>query len=89
VIRYIRDPFSRPPLAGSVSDRPWVQRNASLFSPREALGVFKAVVVFFLLAVAVPLVCLYYGLWVGVVFVYVLAAAFVIRAWRRRRRRRP
>lgn len=82
------DPFSRAPFAGSVSDRPWVQRNATLFSAKESWSILKALVVFLLVVFAVPLVFIYYGIWITIVFVYLFVAALVVRAWTRRPRRR-
>ncbi len=81
------DPYSRAPLAGSVSDRPWVQRNATLFHPREAWGALRAVIFILLLVLfAFPLAYVLFGGWGVALLVYAIAAVLVVRIVRKRRR---
>jgi hypothetical protein len=57
-----RDPFSRPPLAGSTSDRHWVQRNATLFSANEAWASFKSLLLLVVLVfVVMPIAFVFLG----------------------------
>ena len=82
------DPFSRPPLAGSVSDRPWVQRNATLYSANEAWGSFKFLLLLVVLVfVVMPIAFMFLGS-VGMMVVLGLVVAMLLVVGVRRQRRR-
>ena len=82
------DPFSRPPLAGSVTDRQWAKSNASLFSAGAAWFFLKAVLFLVVGLVAVALLSVFFGSSVAGVFVVVLVVALLVAGLRRQRRRR-
>jgi Flp pilus assembly protein TadB len=82
------DPFSRPPLAGSVSDKNWVKSNASLFSANAGWFFLKAVLFLVVVLVAVAMLSVFFGPTVTSVFVLLLVAALLVLGLRRQRRRR-
>jgi Flp pilus assembly protein TadB len=83
-----QDPWSRPPFAGSVSDRHWVRRNATLFGGNTAWSVFKGLLLAVVALVAVAFVSVLFGSTVTAVFVLLLVAALVVRGVRRQMRLR-
>jgi Flp pilus assembly protein TadB len=83
------DPFSPPPLAGSVSDRPWVQRNATLFSANEAWTSFKFLLLLVVLVfVVMPIAFVFFGSFGMLVVLGLIVAMLLVLGLRRQRRRR-
>jgi hypothetical protein len=83
------DPFSRPPLAGSTSDRLWVLRNATLFSANEAWASFKSLLLLVVLVfVVMPIAFVFLGSFGMVIVLGLIVAMLLVLGLRRQRHRR-
>ena len=75
-------------LTGSVTEKPWVKANASLFSANAGWFFLKAVLFLVVVLVAVAMLSAFFGSSVAGIFVGVLAVALIVVGLRRQRRRR-
>jgi hypothetical protein len=83
------DPFSGPPLSGSVSDKHWVRRNATLFSTNEAWASFKSLLLLVVLVfVVMPIAFVFLGSFGMLVVLGLIVAMLLVLGLRRQRRRR-